>query len=114
MAKTPYRTVTRQGESDPVSDAEKSECVDESILVENKVKQLLDDICTQQKKIEGASKALNLCQSTIEFNGSSEHVGGEWALLVASKFSFLYYKKFNIKLYFRSVFICEISKYYEI
>lgn len=55
--------------------------------MENKVKELLDEVCTQQKKIEGASKALNLCQSTVEFNGSSEHVGGEWALLVASKFN---------------------------
>lgn len=74
-------------ESNLASGAEKLARVDESILVENKVKQLLDEVCTQQKKIEGASKALNLCQSTVEFNGSSEHVGGEWALLIASKFS---------------------------
>jgi len=69
-------------------------CEDESILVENKVKKLLDEVGTQQKKIEEASKALY----TIEFNGSSEHVGGEWALLVASKFLFLYHTNFTYKL----------------
>lgn len=74
--------------SNLVSDAKKRE--DESKLVENKVKKLLDEVGTQQKKIEEASKALNLCHSTVEFNGSSEHVGGEWALLVASKFLFLF------------------------
>ncbi|KYM87204.1 Actin-binding protein anillin [Atta colombica] len=69
--------------SDSVFDTEKRE--DESILVQMKVKKLLDEVVvTQQKKIEEASKALNLCHSTVEFNGSSEHVGGEWALLVAT------------------------------
>ncbi|KAL0119977.1 hypothetical protein PUN28_007979 [Cardiocondyla obscurior] len=68
--------------SKSVSNTEKRE--DESKLVENKVKKLLDEVGTQQKKIEEASKALNLCLSTVEFNGSSEHVGGEWALLVAT------------------------------
>ncbi|XP_018347343.1 PREDICTED: actin-binding protein anillin isoform X4 [Trachymyrmex septentrionalis] len=69
--------------SDSVFDIEKRE--DESMLVQMKVKKLLDEIVvTQQKKIEEASKALNLCHSTVEFNGSSEHVGGEWALLVAT------------------------------
>ncbi|XP_025988888.2 anillin isoform X2 [Solenopsis invicta] len=62
--------------------AEKHE--NETVLVELKVKKLLDEVSTQQKKIEEASKALNLCHSTVEFNGSSEHVGGEWALLIAT------------------------------
>ena len=83
--------------SDSVFDIEKRE--DESMLVQMKVKKLLDEIVvTQQKKIEEASKALNLCHSTVEFNGSSEHVGGEWALLVASKFLFLYDMSFIYKL----------------
>lgn len=82
--------------SSPVSGTEKRE--DESILVENKVKKLLEDVGTQQKKIEEASKALNLCHSTVEFNGSSEHVGGEWALLIASKFLFSYHMNFTFKL----------------
>ncbi|XP_071558799.1 anillin-like isoform X2 [Temnothorax nylanderi] len=81
LAKT--NSVARyETESNSVSNAEKR--VDEAILVENKVKKLLDEVGTQQKKIEEASKALNLCLSTVEFNGSSEHVGGEWALLVAT------------------------------
>lgn len=82
MAKTPTRTVARRERSS----SENRE--NEAIMVETKIKKLLDEVCTHQKKIEEASKALNLCFSTIEFNGSSEHVGGEWALLVASKFTF--------------------------
>ncbi|XP_018396639.1 PREDICTED: actin-binding protein anillin [Cyphomyrmex costatus] len=69
--------------SNSISGTEKRE--DEVTLVQMKVKKLLDEVVvTQQKKIEEASKALNLCHSTVEFNGSSEHVGGEWALLVAT------------------------------
>ncbi|XP_072754258.1 anillin-like [Anoplolepis gracilipes] len=67
----------------PASSAE--EYKNESVLVENKVKKLLDEVVTQNKKIEEASKALNLCKASVEFNGSSEHVGGEWALLVATR-----------------------------
>ncbi|XP_011867270.1 PREDICTED: actin-binding protein anillin isoform X2 [Vollenhovia emeryi] len=70
--------------SNSVSERYAKKREDESVLVENKVKKLLDEVGTQQKKIEEASKALNLCHSTVEFNGSSEHVGGEWALLVAT------------------------------
>lgn len=91
MAKTSQRLATKSAELDVEhSGMEKSGRVNETILVEKKVTELLDEVCTQQKKIEGASKALNLCQSTVEFNGSSEHVGGEWALLVASKFLILH------------------------
>ncbi|RLU27401.1 hypothetical protein DMN91_001205 [Ooceraea biroi] len=70
--------------ADPSFSEQKPTRENETILVESKVRLLLDEVCTQQKKIEGASKALNLCHSTVEFNGSSEHVGGEWALLVAT------------------------------
>lgn len=58
-------------------------------VIEEKIKKLFDEIYIQQKKIEGASKALNFIQSTDEFNNSTEQVEGEWALLVASKFLFL-------------------------
>ncbi|XP_014485813.1 PREDICTED: actin-binding protein anillin-like isoform X2 [Dinoponera quadriceps] len=84
LAKTPQRPAAKSERSGAPSGAERSQRVNEAMLVEKKVKELLDEVCTQQKKIEGASKALNLCQSTVEFNGSSEHVGGEWALLVAT------------------------------
>ncbi|XP_070154737.1 anillin-like [Polyergus mexicanus] len=73
-----------EAESDPVYN-HTEKCEDESVLVENKVKKLLDEVVRQNKKIEEASKALNLCKASIEFNGSSEHVGGEWALLVATR-----------------------------
>ncbi|XP_020289290.1 anillin isoform X2 [Pseudomyrmex gracilis] len=77
------RSTAKAVESDPTSgSAENRE--NESRLVEEKVKNLLEQVQQQQNKIEGASKALNLCLSTVEFNGSSEHVGGEWALLVAT------------------------------
>nr|XP_012224702.1 PREDICTED: actin-binding protein anillin-like isoform X2 [Linepithema humile] len=83
LVKTPLRSSTKSTGSNSASGyANKHE--DESRLVENKVKKLLDDIQQQQKKIEGASKALNLCNSSVEFNGSSEHVGAEWALLIAT------------------------------
>jgi len=80
------RSDARPAESNSTLNTERRE--NESKMVDSKVKQLMNEVCTQQKKIEGASKALNLCQSTVEFNGSSEHVGGEWALLVASNFYF--------------------------
>ncbi|CAL1683305.1 unnamed protein product [Lasius platythorax] len=78
-----YSAARPEAGSDPASGAERRE--DESMLVEDKVKKLLDEVVTQNKKMEEASKALNLCKASIEFNGSSEHVGGEWALLVATR-----------------------------
>jgi len=86
LSKTPVHSDVQPTGSNLAFNAEKHE--NESKMIDSKVKQLMNEICTQQKKIEGASKALNLCQSTVEFNGSSEHVGGEWALLVASNFYF--------------------------
>ncbi|GAB1861531.1 Actin-binding protein anillin [Camponotus japonicus] len=78
-----YSVTKPETESDPDSDVDK--CEDELMLVENKVKKLMDEVVIQDKKIEEASKALNLCKASIEFNGSSEHVGGEWALLIATR-----------------------------
>lgn len=82
-----YSVTKPETESDPDSEVDK--CEDELMLVEDKVKKLMDEVVIQDKKMEEASKALNLCKASIEFNGSSEHVGGEWALLVASKFFIL-------------------------
>ena len=61
----------------------------EVILVQEKVKRLLDEVCKQQTIIGQASQALNLCSSTVEFNDSREHVEGERLLLVASNFHLL-------------------------
>jgi actin-binding protein anillin len=63
----------------------------EAVLVQDKVKQLLDDVQKQQTIIGQASQALNLCNSTIEFSGSREQVEGERLLLLAC----MYY--FNLK-----------------
>lgn len=59
---------------------------DETALVQEKVKKLLDEVCKQESIIGQASQALNLCSSTIEFSGSREQVEGERLLLLASKF----------------------------
>lgn len=56
----------------------------ESLLVQEKVKKLLDEVCKQQQIISQTSQALNLCASTVEFSGSTESVEGERHLLVAS------------------------------
>ncbi|KAI4481499.1 hypothetical protein M0804_009619 [Polistes exclamans] len=57
---------------------------DETILVKEKVKHLLDEVSKQQTIIGQASQALNLCSSTIEFNESQEQVEVEKLLLVAT------------------------------
>lgn len=58
---------------------------DDTHLVEEKIKKLLDEVCKQQTVIAQTSQALNLCAATIEFSGSTESVEGERHLLVASK-----------------------------
>ncbi|KAK2583292.1 hypothetical protein KPH14_009296 [Odynerus spinipes] len=68
---------------DSASDTAESE-KNEAKLVQQKVKHLLDEVCKQQTIIGQASQALNLCNSTVEFNGSQEQVEGERLLLVAT------------------------------
>ncbi|XP_018794044.1 PREDICTED: actin-binding protein anillin isoform X1 [Bactrocera latifrons] len=57
---------------------------DDTHLVEEKIKKLLDEVCKQQTVIAQTSQALNLCAATIEFSGSTESVEGERHLLVAT------------------------------
>ncbi|XP_076276786.1 anillin-like isoform X2 [Lasioglossum baleicum] len=84
--KTPVRIISRMQESpDILSSATKvddAKC--EAVMVQEKVKKLLDDVCKQQTIIGQASQALNLCTSTVEFNDSREQVEGERLLLVAT------------------------------
>ncbi|XP_043524483.1 anillin isoform X1 [Frieseomelitta varia] len=83
--KTPVRIISRTKEStNPISDTTKLDTKSEAILVKEKVKRLLDEVCKQQTIIGQASQALNLCTSTVEFNGSREQVEGERLLLVAT------------------------------
>ncbi|XP_076748828.1 anillin-like isoform X2 [Xylocopa sonorina] len=83
--KTPVRIISRTQEStNTVADATQYDAKNEAMLVQEKVKRLLDEICKQQTIIGQASQALNLCSSTVEFNHSREQVEGERLLLVAT------------------------------
>lgn len=70
-------------ESDEESQSEAEQ--DDSHLVQEKIKKLLEEVCKQQQVIAQTSQALNLCAATIEFSGSTESVEGERHLLVASE-----------------------------
>lgn len=54
------------------------------LMVQEKVKKLIDEVSKQQNVISQTSQALNLCAATIEFSGSTEAVEGERHLLVAT------------------------------
>ncbi|KAG7205048.1 hypothetical protein KM043_005429 [Ampulex compressa] len=83
--KTPVRVISRTAEStNSAPEVPSYNNTDETILVQEKVKTLLDEVCKQQTIIGQASQALNLCSSTIEFSGSREQVEGERLLLVAT------------------------------
>ncbi|XP_068985693.1 anillin-like isoform X1 [Bombus flavifrons] len=83
--KTPVRIISRtQVSTNTIPDETQFDPKNEAILVEEKVKRLLDEVCKQQTIISQASQALNLCTSTVEFNGSMEQVEGERLLLVAT------------------------------
>lgn len=62
-----------------------TDSIDDSHMVQEKIKKLIDEVCKQQQVIAQTSQALNLCAATIEFSGSTESVEGERHLLVASK-----------------------------
>ncbi|XP_076387570.1 anillin isoform X2 [Megachile rotundata] len=82
--KTPVRIISRTQEVATAPDETQPDSKNEVILVQDKVKRLLDEICKQQTIIGQASQALNLCSSTVEFNDSREQVEGERLLLVAT------------------------------
>lgn len=63
------------------------------------MKRLLDEVCKQQTIISQASQALNLCTSTVEFNGSMEQVEGERLLLVASTVLPIFVQIFSLIIY---------------
>ncbi|CAH0551583.1 unnamed protein product [Brassicogethes aeneus] len=79
--KTPVRQVTRQALIE--EDVEKT---DKKQLkeVEKKIKELNDEVNKQQMIISQTSQALNLCNCTPEFSGSTEQVEAEKVLLVAT------------------------------
>ncbi|XP_012266853.2 anillin isoform X3 [Athalia rosae] len=83
--KTPVRQVTRIPEPElTMHSSSQSDDRDERVLVQEKIKRLLEEVCTQQTVISQASQALNLCNATVEFSDSREQVEGERLLLVAT------------------------------
>ncbi|CAH1132178.1 unnamed protein product [Ceutorhynchus assimilis] len=77
---TPVRQIVRQPiiEEAPETDQVNNE------EVEEKIKQLKEEVNRQQNIISQTSQALNLCSSTPEFFGSTEQVEAERVLLVAT------------------------------
>ncbi|XP_054932085.1 uncharacterized protein [Dermacentor andersoni] len=58
---------------------------EEQLSLDDKLKALQDCILAQQTVISQATQALNLCQASAEFLGSSEQVEGEKLLLIATQ-----------------------------
>ncbi|XP_075538384.1 uncharacterized protein LOC142572858 isoform X2 [Dermacentor variabilis] len=58
---------------------------EEQLSLDDKLKALQNCILAQQTVISQATQALNLCQASAEFLGSSEQVEGEKLLLVATQ-----------------------------
>lgn len=91
---TPVRKVLHKGERESAT-YDSEECDDifsgeryiqaQKGAVEDKIKELLQNVGIQQQHISQASNALNTCASTFEFSGSTEAVAAERTLLVASK-----------------------------
>ncbi|XP_014204655.1 anillin-like isoform X2 [Copidosoma floridanum] len=82
--KTPARVISHKPDDSAASVYNLEEEDKEAILVQDKVKRLLDEVQKQQTIIGQASQALNLCHSTIEFSDSREQVEGERLLLLAT------------------------------
>lgn len=82
---TPVKTPIRQISHQPLIDENVEEDADsEYILVAKKIQELMEEINKQQMVISQTSQALNLCNSTLEFMGSTEQVEAEKLLLLAT------------------------------
>ncbi|XP_043484341.1 anillin isoform X1 [Leptopilina heterotoma] len=82
--KTPVRLISRIPDGNDSPGSPPIDDKQEALLVQEKVKRLLEEVCKQQTTIGQASQALNLCNSTVEFSGSREQVEGERLLLLAT------------------------------
>lgn len=59
--------------------------IEQNKRIDEKIKNLLDDILIQQHHIAQSCNALNKCVTTFEFSGSSESsIVAEWKLLLSS------------------------------
>lgn len=80
---TPIRQIIRQ----PIIEEDKeNESTDDIAGVEEKINELNAEVNKLQLIIAQTSQALNLCNSTIEFTGSTEQVEAERVLLLTCKF----------------------------
>ncbi|KAJ8910491.1 hypothetical protein NQ315_012338 [Exocentrus adspersus] len=80
QVQTPVRQLTRQ----PLIEESPEETPTDDKTVEKKLRELQDEVNKQQNIISQTSQALNLCNSTLEFSGSTEQVEAERVLLVAT------------------------------
>lgn len=81
MVKTPVRQISTQ----PLIEEPTESIPDESETVKQKIEELKDEVNKQLMVISQTSQALNLCNSTPEFYGSTEQVEAEKLLLLASQ-----------------------------
>lgn len=79
---TPVRQITRLPSTEE-SPSEES-LPEEAKAVEQKIREMKEEVHKQQNIIAQTSQALNLCSSTPEFSGSTEQVEAERVLLLAS------------------------------
>lgn len=86
-------------ETNDISDDETNKA--ESELVAAKMRELKAEVMKQEMIISQTSQALNLCNSTYEFMGSTEQVEAERVLLLASEFVFFF-----------AVFCCYVTIFY--
>ncbi|XP_034230299.1 LOW QUALITY PROTEIN: anillin-like [Thrips palmi] len=82
--RTPAKQVQTQGSPEKLQPKAEERNEQERHLVEVRVRNLLDEVSKQQTVISQASQALNLCNATVEFSGSSEQVEGERLLLLST------------------------------
>lgn len=92
-----YRKTQNQATKTPVKQVIRNQVLieeteenisEENELVQKKIQELTEEVGKQQMVISQASQALNLCNSTPEFSGSTEQVEAEKLLLLASKIEY--------------------------
>lgn len=79
---TPVRQITRLASTE---ESQEESIPQDMEAVEQKMKEMKEEVHKQQNIISQTSQALNLCSSTPEFSGSTEQVEAERVLLLASK-----------------------------
>jgi actin-binding protein anillin len=79
---TPIKQICRQ----PLEEEASEVCSEDQELIKVKMAQLKNEVTKQEMIISQTSQALNLCNSTPEFMGSTEQVEAERVLLLSSNY----------------------------